>query len=494
MKVYNTLSGQKEEFLPQGDEVKMYVCGVTPYSDCHIGHAMSYVIFDVIRRYLQFGGYKVKYVQNITDIDDKIIDRAGKLGISTHELAEKYTHSYFEDMDALNIERADIYPKATEEIPKIIEIIQGLVDKGYAYPAQGSVYFRVRNVPDYGKLSHRSLESMMAAESAVGSDDKESPMDFVLWKANKPGEPSWASPWGQGRPGWHIECSAMSLKYLGNTLDIHGGGQDLVFPHHENEITQSESFTGKKPFVKYWLHNGLVQLGEEKMSKSLGNLITIREALERYSADAIRVFILNSHYRSPLTFSEETLEAAEKGADRLRQVAYAEGRGEKVGEKIDTESYRKRFIEAMDDDFNTAQSLAALFDLARDINRLKDEGYNVVEGKQLLLELARVLGLTLKPPKKPPLDAEPFIELRKLTTAQIRRANLDKSIDESGAALEQKTDISDAKGIINWLKDIRDALRKDKQFQLADEIRAKLEELGIVLEDTPQGTVWKPKR
>ncbi|MCK5433753.1 MAG: cysteine--tRNA ligase, partial [Dehalococcoidales bacterium] len=261
MKVYNTLSGQKEEFRPGGDEVKMYVCGVTPYDECHIGHAMSYIIFDVIRRYLQFRGYKVKYVQNITDIDDKIIERAAKRGVSTHELAEKFANSYFEDMDALNIGRVDIQPKATEEIPKIIEVIQGLVDKGYAYPAGGSVYFRVRNVPDYGKLSHRNLESMMAGECAVGGEDKESPMDFVLWKAAKPGEPSWESPWGNGRPGWHIECSTMSLKYLGDTLDIHGGGQDLVFPHHENEIAQSESFTGVKPFVKYWLHNGLMQLG-----------------------------------------------------------------------------------------------------------------------------------------------------------------------------------------------------------------------------------------
>jgi len=327
MKVYNTLSGQKEEFLPQGDEVKMYVCGVTPYDDCHIGHGMSYIIFDVIRRYLQFRGYKVKYVQNITDIDDKIIDRAGKLGISTGELAERFITRYFADMDGLNIGRADIYPRATEEIPKIIEVIQGLIDKGYAYPARGSVYFRVRSVADYGKLSHRNLESMMATESAVGSDDKESPMDFALWKASKPGEPSWESPWGQGRPGWHIECSAMSLKYLGNTLDIHGGGQDLIFPHHENEIAQSESFTGTKPFVKYWLHNGLMQLGENKMSKSLGNLITIKEALEKYSVDAIRIFILSSYYRGPLTYYEAALEAAQRGAERLWQANEREGRG-----------------------------------------------------------------------------------------------------------------------------------------------------------------------
>ena len=320
MKVFNTLSGQKEEFLLQGDEVKMYVCGVTPYSDAHLGHAMSYIIFDAIRRYLQFRDYKVKYVQNITDIDDKIIDRANQLGISARELADKYTDSYFADIDALNIGRADIYPRATEEIPKIIEVIQGLIDKGYAYPANGSVYFRVRNVSDYGKLGHRSLESMIAGARIEAEEEKEHPMDFVLWKASKPGEPSWESPWGNGRPGWHIECSAMSIKYLGDTLDIHGGGQDLIFPHHENEIAQSESFTGKKPFVKYWLHNGLVQLGEEKMSKSLGNLITIKEALERYSADAIRLFVLSSHYRSPLTYSEEALEAVEKGAERLTRV------------------------------------------------------------------------------------------------------------------------------------------------------------------------------
>ncbi len=455
MKVYNSLSGQKEEFLPQGNEVKMYVCGVTPYSDCHMGHAMSCVVFDVIRRYLQFRGYQVKYVQNITDIDDKIIDRAGKLGVSTQELAEKYTNSYFEDMDALNIGRADIYPKATEEIPKIIEIIQGLVDKGYAYPTGGSVYFRVRNVPDYGKLSHRSLESMMTGARIEAGEEKEYPMDFVLWKAAKPGEPSWESPWGKGRPGWHIECSAMSLKYLGDTLDIHGGGQDLVFPHHENEITQSESFTGTKPFVKYWLHNGLVQLGEEKMSKSLGNLITIRQALARYSADAIRIFIISSHYRSPLTYSEEALEAAEKGADRLRQAARREATGEKTEKQIDIEAYQQRFIEAMDDDFNSAQALAALFDLAREINRLSEQSFNVAPVQQVLIELAGVLGLGLREPDKPPLDAESFI---------------------------------------NLLISTRDRLREVKQWQLADNIRASLGELGIILEDTPTGTVWKRKR
>ena len=455
MKVYNTLSGQKEEFLPQGDEVKMYVCGINPYSDCHIGHAMSYIVFDVIRRHLQFRGYKVKHVQNITDIEDNIIERANQLGIPVRELTDKYTIRYFEDMDALNVTRADVYPKATEEIPKIIEIIEGLVDKGYAYPVGGSVYFRVRNVDDYGKLSRRSLDSMMAGARIEAGEEKEHPMDFVLWKAAKPDEPSWESPWGQGRPGWHIECSAMSLKYLGETLDIHGGGQDLVFPHHENEITQSESFTGIKPFVKYWLHNGLVQMGEEKMSKSLGNLITIREALERYSADAIRIFALNSHYHSPLTYSEEALEAAERATDRLRQAVHGGVKEGKGAEMIDIESYRQRFIETMDDDFNTAQAVAVLFDLARDINRFSDEGYTVIQGQQLLLELAGVLGLTLEEREMPSFNAEPFIELLISTRQQLREA---------------------------------------KQFQLADEIRDKLAELGIALDDTPKGTVWKRKR
>ncbi len=484
MKVFNTLSRQKEEFLPQGDEVKMYVCGVTPYDDCHIGHAMSYIIFDVIRRYLQFRGYKIKYVQNITDIDDKIINRANQRGISTHELAEKYTESYFADMDALNIGRADIYPKATEEIPKIIEVIQGLIAKGYAYPANGSVYFRVRSVPDYGKLSHRNLESMIPAEGAVAGEEKENPMDFALWKAAKPGEPSWENPWGQGRPGWHIECSAMSLKYLGDTLDIHGGGQDLVFPHHENEIAQSESFTGVKPFAKYWLHNGLVRMGKDKMSKSLGNLVTIRETLEKHSADALRIFILSSYYRSPLNYSEEALEAAERGADRLRQAVLTIVEDGKTDKGVDVESYRKKFIETMDDDFNTAQALATLFDLARDINRLRDEGYSILQGQKLLLELTGILGLTLKEREKPSLDI-----------AEVRKANLNKLINEIGFALNNSViDSGDATAYINWVVDIRNILRKSKRFQKADEIRAKLAELGITLEDTANVTTWKYKR
>ena len=485
MKVFSTLSGQKEEFLPQGDVVKMYVCGITPYDDCHIGHAMSYIIFDVIKRYLQFRGYKVKYVQNITDIDDKIIDRANQLGISTRELAEKFTDRYFADMDALNIGRADIYPRATEEMPKIIEIIQGLVDKGYAYPAQGSVYFRVRNVAGYGKLSHRSLESMMAGEGVLGGEEKEHPMDFALWKVSKPGEPSWESPWGQGRPGWHIECSAMSLKYLGDTLDIHGGGQDLVFPHHENEIAQSESFTGK-PFVKYWLHNGLVQLGEDKMSKSLGNLITINEALERYSADAIRIFVLSSHYRSPLTYSEEGLEAAERGADRLRQAVQGEGREEKAGEGVDAEPYRQRFIEAMDDDFNTAQAIATLFDLAREINRADESGLETLEARGVLIKLASILGLPLKAQELPTIDIEPLRQL----LISVNQWRLIADLNE--IPIDEIPD--DVESLMELITSTRSGLRDKKLWEYADKIRDRLVELDITLEDTVKGTVWKRKQ
>jgi cysteinyl-tRNA synthetase len=456
MKVFNTLSGKKEEFLPQGDEVKMYVCGVTPYDNCHIGHAMSYIIFDVVRRYLRFRGYKVKYVQNVTDVDDKIIDRSTKLGIAPAELANKYTDSYFEDMDALNVERADIYPRATGEIPKIIEVIKTLVDKGYAYPAGGSVYFRVEKAADYGKLAHRNLAEVMAVACAEPGEDKEHPMDFALWKASKPGEPSWESPWGEGRPGWHIECSAMSLKYLGDTLDIHGGGQDLIFPHHQNEIAQSESFTGKRPFVKYWLHNGLVQLGEEKMSKSLGNLITIKQALENYSPDAIRLFVLSSHYRSPLKYSEEVLEAAEGGAERLIRVI---SRDDTTGGKkkaLDAEPYRQRFIEAMDDDFNTPQALGVLFDLARVINQAADAGGGFAQAREVLAGLAQdVFGLTLKPVG--------FI-------APGEEAAVKKLVEE------------------------RESLRKAKKWQEADKIRAKLTEMGITLEDTAEGTIIRAKR
>ncbi|MGD9117464.1 MAG: cysteine--tRNA ligase [Dehalococcoidia bacterium] len=471
MKLYNTLSGKKEEFQPIGGEVKMYVCGVTPYDDAHIGHAMSYVIFDVIRRYLKFRGFKVKYVQNVTDIDDKIIDRANQREIPPAELAKTYADSYFEDMENLNIEPADVYPTATGEIDKIIEVIQGLIDRGFAYPAGGSVYFRVRKDPDYGKLSHRSLDDMMSAECGLGAGEKEDPMDFALWKASKPGEPFWESPWGEGRPGWHIECSAMSLKYLGDQIDIHGGGQDLIFPHHENEIAQSESFTGQKPFVKYWLHNGLVQLGEDKMSKSLGNLVTIKQALSKYSPDAIRVFILNSHYRSPLKYSEEGLEAAEKAADRLRLTVSSEFTGTEPATEMVVEEYRQKFIEAMDDDFNTAKALAILFDLAHDINRVGEARYGVDDAKQMLLELAGVLGLKLQ------------------ETRTVHKVSVGGGEVKISKRLSARLTVPDAVGtLVDRLVEERLKCRQEKNWQRADEIRKKLTELGVILEDTKEGT------
>ncbi|MBM3156366.1 MAG: cysteine--tRNA ligase [Chloroflexi bacterium] len=475
MKIYNTLSGRKEEFTPRGDAVKMYVCGVTPYAPSHLGHAMSYIVFDTIRRYLEFRGYKVKYVQNFTDIDDKIIARANETGISARDLSQRFIDMYFADMDALNIKRADIYPRATDEIPKIIEIIEGLIRRGHAYQAGGDVYFRVNSEPDYGKLSHRTLDGMMAGARIEVGESKEHPLDFALWKASKPGEPHWHSPWGQGRPGWHIECSAMSLKYLGETLDIHGGGQDLIFPHHENEIAQSEGFTGVRPFVRYWLHNGLMQLGEQKMSKSTGKLIGIRETLSKYSTDSIRLWVLSSHYRSPITYSDENLEATDKGVERAIRAANIEVE-ESEAASVDAQPFRERFIEAMDDDFNTPQAVAALFDLAREINRGRDEGLNIIEAQRALRELGRVLGLTLRPaPARYEIEMDTLIGVAAKNNVEIK-------------------DAKEAENIIRLLSDKRLELRRARKYGDADNIRNDLKELGITLEDTPQGTVWRYKK
>ena len=320
MKLYDTMSRRSREFTTSGENVKMYVCGITPYDRSHLGHAMSYVIFDVLRRYLEYCGLRVEHVQNYTDIDDRIIARANALGLSYEEVAEQYIQEYVQEMKELNILPAMVYPRATQELGKIIEMISGLIDGGYAYRASGGVYFRVTARKAYGELSGRDLGEMMAGARIEPEAEKEHPMDFALWKAAKPGEPSWSSPWGAGRPGWHIECSAMALRYLGSTLDIHGGGADLVFPHHENEIAQSEGFTGVKPFARFWVHHGWLAMDGEKMSKSLGNIITVREGLDRYGADALRLFILTSHYRSPLAYSEDGLEAAKRGVERLRNA------------------------------------------------------------------------------------------------------------------------------------------------------------------------------
>jgi cysteinyl-tRNA synthetase len=453
LKLRNTLSAQVEEFTPQGEVVSMYVCGVTPYDMNHVGHAMSYISFDVLRRYLEFRGYQVRHVQNFTDIDDRIITRANKAGVTINEFTEGMIERYHEDMRALNILPPHVYPRATEEIPAMIEMITSLIDRGFAYVSEGDVYYRVQSKDDYGKLSHRTLDSMIAGARVEIDEMKEHPMDFALWKAAKPDEPSWESPWGHGRPGWHIECSAMSLRYLGEQIDIHGGGEDLIFPHHENEIAQTEAYTGKAPFVRYWVHNAWVKAGEEKMSKSLGNFVTIADALARWPADAIRMWVLTSHYRTPLSYTEEALQAAKRGGERLRIAARAPSDGAAAGEEIDTAPYRDSFIEAMDDDLNTSKALAALFDLAHEISRARDDNRPAAGAQAALLELADVLGLTLTEPEAD-MGAAPFIEL---------------------------------------LITLRGELREAKQFALADRVRDGLTELHIALEDTPQGTVWRRK-
>jgi len=451
LKLRNTLSGQIEEFAPEGDTVRLYVCGVTPYDSNHVGHAMSYIVFDVLRRYLEYKGLEVRHVQNFTDIDDRIIARAERLGVEIQQFTDDMIERYHDDMQALNVQPAHVYPRATEEIPSMIEMIESLIEKGCAYETDGDVYYRVASKKDYGKLSKRDVESMMVGARVEPDERKEDPVDFALWKAAKPGEPSWESPWGPGRPGWHIECSAMSLRYLGEQIDIHGGGEDLIFPHHENEIAQTEAHTGKAPFVRFWVHNSWVKAGEEKMSKSLGNFVTIADALERWPADAIRLWVLTSHYRTPLAHTQEAMEAAKRSAERLRIAARATSNGAS-GEEIDPAAYRSQFTEAMDDDLNTSKALAALHDLAHEINRARDGGRPVDDAQAALLELAGVLGLTLTEPEAA-LGAAPFIEL-----------------------------------LITLRKELRDA----KQYELADRVRSGLGEIGIALEDTPQGTVWRP--
>ncbi len=465
MRLYNTLTGEEREFAPAaGNTIKMYVCGVTPYAASHVGHALSYTVFDVLRRYLEYLGYQVKHVQNFTDIDDKIIRRAREQGVSESQLVEQYIDEFFRSMDALNVQRAHVYPRATQEIPRIIHTISCLVDQGYAYPAGGDVFFRVSKSEDYGKLSHRTLEGMIAGSRVRVDEAKEHPMDFVLWKAAKPGEPSWESPWGPGRPGWHIECTTMSLTYLGEQLDIHGGGQDLIFPHHENEIAQSEASTGKKPFARHWVHNGLLRLGQDKMSKSLGNLVSVDEALRRYSADALRLYFLSSHYRSPLNYSDDGVAARERSLEQLRhalqpadpsQSSLDKGRSQGGVDPLDASPFQASFLAAMDADLNTPKAIAALFDLAREINRAREAERGVSLAQECLRRLGGILGLTFQGRAVSDGDylaAKPLIELLLTTRAELRNA---------------------------------------KQYYLADQIREGLALQGIVLEDTVQGTQWR---
>ena len=479
MRLTDTLSNEKIELKPLAADgvVRMYVCGVTPYSESHVGHALKAIVFDVLRRYLDWRDIPVRHIENFTDIDDKLIDRSQKLGISMAELAEQNISTYLAQMEAMNVLPAHAYPRVTETVPLIVDFIGSLIEKGFAYAAGGDVYYRVRKYADYGKLSKRDVDDLLSGARIEPGELKEDPLDFALWKGAKPGEPSWNSPWGEGRPGWHIECSAMALKELGEQIDIHGGGADLIFPHHTNEIAQTEAYTGNPPFARIWMHNALLQLGEEKMSKSLGNLVSIREALEQFGPDALRMFVINSHYRSPVTYGDEALEAAKAGADRLRMAATGAQPPQRLMPPVDAEPTVERFIAAMEDDLNTPQALAALFDLSREINRARDRGREIEQAQETLIELCEVLGLTLEAVEKVPTDRAPFISL----IVEIR--------GKSGLA-ESAPDASDA---IEELIEMRREYRANKQWELADKVRNGLTALGIELMDGPNGTDWVVK-
>ena len=489
MKLYNTLTHDLQDFAPaDGNTVKMYVCGVTPYSSTHVGHALSYVAFDTLRRYLEFLGFDVKHVQNFTDVDDKIINRAQEQGIEPDELAEEFIEDFYRTMDALNIQRAHVYPRATQEIGPIIETIQKLVDNGSAYPGGGDVFFRVTKKDDYGKLSHRTLDGMQAGARIEVDENKEHPMDFVLWKGARAGEPSWNSPWGPGRPGWHIECTAMSITYLGDTLDIHGGGQDLIFPHHENEIAQSEASTGQTPFSRYWVHNGLLQLGTDKMSKSLGNLVSVEEALENYSPDAIRLYFLSSHYRSPLSYTDEGCDAMERSADRLRNALREESQSDDDG--MDPAPFREQFIAGMDDDLNTPKALAAMFDLSREMNRQRDEGHSITAAQDCLRHLGSILGLTFQEREAAlNVDADSYNALIagiRDRVSETEHAELLGLIDDGNTANVETVSPENIDLLIN----LRSECRNYKQYALADEIRGWFDTQGISVEDSAAGSVW----
>ncbi len=493
MKLYNTLTGDAQEFAPaDGKTVKMYVCGVTPYSSTHVGHALSYVAFDILRRYLEFLGFQVRHIQNFTDVDDKIIQRAKEQAIEPDALAERYIEDFYSTMDRLNIQRAHVYPRATQEIGPIVETIQTLVDNGSAYPAGGDVFFRVTKKADYGKLSHRTLDGMQAGARIEVDENKEHPMDFVLWKSARPGEPSWESPWGPGRPGWHIECTAMAMTYLGPTLDIHGGGQDLIFPHHENEIAQSEATPGEAPFSRYWVHNGLLQLGEDKMSKSLGNLVTVEEALGKYTPDSIRLYFLSSHYRSPLSYSDEGCEAMERSADRLRHALREQPKlqAESGRESMDPLPFQEQFMAAMDDDLNTPRALAAMFDLSREMNRQRDDGHSIAAAQECLRHLGSILGLTfLKREVALNIDADLYSAMLRSLRDQLTETGQSELM---GLIAEEAAADSAVSGLdIDRLVALRASCREHKQYALADEIRGWLESQGISVEDSAAGSIWE---
>jgi cysteinyl-tRNA synthetase len=462
IRLYNTLSRKKEDFQTlEPNVVKLYVCGVTVYNDAHVGHAMSALVFDIIRRYLEYRGYNVRHVMNYTDVDDKIINRANQLGEDPLKLSQRYIEDYTEELAGLNILPATSYPQVSKTMPLIIKFIEGLIEKGYAYAADnGDVYFRVTKDEDYGKLSGRKLDDMQAGARIEVGEAKEHPMDFALWKAAKPGEIFWESPWGKGRPGWHIECSAMNLAELGEQIDIHGGGNDLIFPHHENEIAQTESYTGK-PFARYWIHNGMLQLDGEKMAKSLGNIVSIKGFLSKRDADVMRMLVLSGNYRAPLIFNEETQDAAEKSLERLKSAfrpASASAKGLPAGTASElvsqAESTQQSFTDAMDDDFNTPLAMAALHELVKATNTARDQGATddqLKPAQATLRELTGVLGLRL----------------------------------------QEKQGLGDADKFIDLLVEVRSEARKQKLWAFSDLIRDKLKELGVTIEDSKDGTLWR---
>jgi len=477
LKIYNTLTKKKEIFKPiEPGKVKMYVCGPTVYDACHIGHARSVVVFDVIARYLKAAGHEVTYVRNFTDIDDKIINRARELGMTTKELSARYIEAFYEDMDALKVERATVEPRATDHMDAIIDVIQHLFEQGHAYQGGSDVFYAVQSFEGYGKLSGRRLEDMQAGARVAVDKNKRSPFDFALWKGAKPGEPSWDSPWGKGRPGWHIECSAMSTQFLGRHFDIHGGGKDLIFPHHENEIAQSEG-AFSEPFVNLWVHNGFVKINQEKMSKSLGNFLLIKDILKKYHPEAVRLFLLSNHYRSPVDFTEQAMVEAEGGLEKiyalLDRVDKSTDRAMSEPEGLGPGGLWSHFCEAMDDDFNTARAVGLIFDAVRRVNRVLDEGgftgdQGWVESHSVRSDFRR-MGAVLGIGTEPPSD---FFEHRK--SSALER----KAIDH---------------GLVERLITERTQARQEKDWARADEIREQLSAMNIVIEDRPEGTVWKAK-
>ena len=477
MRLTNTLSGAAEELAPLAPgRIGIYVCGVTPYDDSHIGHAMSAIVYDVLVRYLRWpgnpqGGFEVSYVSNYTDVDDKLIERGRELSRDPLNLAQENIEQWEREQDALNLLEPDERPRVSEHIEPIIDLVARIIERGHAYATtEGNVYFRIRSQPEYGKLSHRDIDQLLTGTRFEPGEDKEFALDFALWKAAKPGEPKCPSPWGEGRPGWHIECSAMSQHYLGDAFDIHGGGMDLVFPHHENEIAQSEAVAepGGPAFARLWMHNGLLQLDGQKMSKSIGNVITAREALERWSADAIRLFVLTGHYRSAGNVTDEAMAAAEAGVERLRNALAEAPQGE--GPVLDRSSHRERFIAAMEDDLGTPAVLAALFDLARAINGGRDAGNDVREAQATLRELAGVLGLRLEGAGASALDAAALAKIASRFDVACGGTDVEETIE---ALLAH-----------------RDQARERRDFALADGMREALAGAGVEVEDTAQGARW----